>query len=98
MTEFPARDAIYNWIVRKYESKGKAWHRSDSIVFGGFLYHIWDWVPTLLFVYFTWLIVNYTYNTYGEFKAFVALGVMLIIRLNSIQRQVSLTNRLLKKI
>lgn len=95
-TEYPGRDAIYNWLVKKYERKGKHWKKSDSAVFGGFLYYVWDFVPSLLFIWFTWWLVMLSYDHYGEFHAFVTLGIMLLFRLNALLRQVTMTNRLLK--
>lgn len=95
-TEYPARDKVYNWIVMRYGEKGNPWKKSDTLVFYGFIYHLWDFIPSLLFIYFTYWIVNYSYVHYGWFKAITVLAVMFLFRVNALLRVQRQTNRLLK--
>jgi hypothetical protein len=101
-TEYPFRDKIFNNIVRRHLSDGKKkkglpWTKSDDFVWGGSIYVVWDFIPQLLFLFFVYYIVNMTYDHYGWFKAITVLGVMVLIRVNSLIRQQQTTNRFLKK-
>jgi hypothetical protein len=96
-TEYPMRDSIFNAVVKRYGVKGNHWKRSDDMVWGGALYHVLDYFFMILFVYFVYIVANFTYNRYGVFKAAMVIVVMALIRLNALIRKVDLTNRLLKK-
>jgi hypothetical protein len=90
------RDKVFNFLVKRYEKKNHVWKWHDDFIFGGFIYYIWDWIPMLLYIYVTYLVVNYTYGRYGWFRGILVLGVMVLIRINALIRKVDLTNRLLK--
>ena len=100
-TEFPIRDAIYNWLIVKHAKKNKPWTTtgffSDKIFWSAALDQAWPWVPTLLFIYFVYFIATFFYDHYGIFRAICVLTVMCIIRINALVRQTSYTNRLLKE-
>jgi len=97
-TEYPSRDAVFNWIVRRHLAAGKKpWRKSDDVVWGGFLYHVLDYIFLLIYIWFVWWIVTLMYDHFGMFKAVVTLSIFVLIRLNSLIRQAKLTNRLLQE-
>jgi len=100
-SEFPFRDAIYNWFVTTYAKRGKPWTTkgffSDKVFFNALLDQVWPWVPTLLFIYLVYFLATWTYDHYGIFRAICVLTVMCIIRVNALVRQVTYTNKLLKE-
>jgi hypothetical protein len=95
-TEYPRRDAIYNWLVRRYGKLGHPWQKSDKIVFGGFLDYVWPWIPDLFFVYVMYFILKWTYTLYGTERLFMLAVVMVLFRLNALIRAQKHTNALLK--
>lgn len=96
-TEYPMRDKVFNAVVRRYGKKGNEWKSSDDIVWGGAIYHLWDFVPLLIFVYFVYFVTNWTYDKYGWFRAIVVLAIMVIIRLNAMTRKLDQINRRLER-
>jgi len=100
-SEFPFRDAIYNWLVTAHAKKKKPWTTkgffSDKVFWNVALDQVWSWVPSLAFLYLMYFLASYTYSHYGLFKAATVLVVMATIRLNALVRQVTYTNRLLKE-
>ena len=95
-SEHPKRDAVYNWIVRRYGEKGNGWGLSDTLVFKGAIFYVWPWIPDLAFVYLMYFILNWTYARYGFERLFVLAIVMLLFRLNALIRAQKHTNALLK--
>jgi hypothetical protein len=92
-TEYPARDKVFNWVVRRYGLKGNKWKTSDDVIFGGVVYHVWDWIPILLFIYFVYFITTWVHDKYGLFRALVVLAIMVIMRLNAVVRKLDQINR-----
>ena len=96
-TEYPVRDAVFNWVVAKHLAAGKKpWRKSDDVVWGGALYHVLDFFFLVIYIWFVWWIVTLVYDKFGMFKAIVMLSIFALIRLNNIVKGVNLTNRLLK--
>ena len=87
-TDFPMRDKVFNWLVRKYEAKGRKWGKSDDVIFGGAIYVIWDWCGILLFLYVMWLLFNFSRKHYDDVHAIAFLMVMILWRLNILIRKV----------
>jgi ABC-type protease/lipase transport system fused ATPase/permease subunit len=97
-TEHPIRDHVYNGIVARYGKKGNKWEKSDTFVWGGAIYQLWDMFWIVVFIYIVWFIVTWTYDRYGMFKAIVTLAIFFLIRINSLVRQMAQANRYLKKL
>lgn len=100
-SEYPFRDAIYNWLVTKHAQKGKSWSTegffSDRVFWNATLDQVWPWVPVLLFIYLVYFLASWTFDNYGMFKAILVVAVMVIIRVNALVRQVTYTNKILKE-
>jgi hypothetical protein len=95
-TEYHLRDKVYNWLVRRYGQKGNVWQTSDTVVWQGAIYHVWPWIPALLFIYVTYFIANWTYEHYGMFRALTVLAVMMLIRVNTLVRKLDQLIRVMK--
>jgi hypothetical protein len=89
---------VFNWIVSRYGEKGNKWNASDDFVWGGFLYHILDFVFLIVFVTFVYWMAGIIYERYGVFRGAAFLVVMVLIRLNSLIRKTDMNNRLLKQV
>ena len=99
-SEFPMRDAFYNWIVTAYAKRGKKWTTkgifSDRVFFSALFDQAWPWVPMLLFIYVFYWVTGWVYDRYGLARAVMFMAVMMLFRLNVLIRQVTFTNKLLK--
>jgi hypothetical protein len=94
-TPYPARDLVYNKIVDRYGVKGNAWKTSDSIIFQGFIYYVWDYVMAIVVIgVLTWILVL-TYDRFGLAKTGIVAFVMLLWRVNILIRQGAQANRLM---
>ena len=100
-TEYPARDAVYNWIVAKHRDKGKPWTTkgafSDKTFWSAAIYNLWDWIPTLMFIYVTYFMADWIYQNKGAYGAVLFVAVMFLFRINTLIRLQRHTNELLKK-
>jgi hypothetical protein len=102
VSAYPFRDAIYNALVKLHARKGKPWTTegffSDKLFWNTFLDQVWSWIPSLAFIYLMYIVATYTFDKYGLFRAVTVIAVLVLVRVNSVIRQISLTNRLLAKI
>jgi hypothetical protein len=85
-TEYHLRDKLYNKIVARYGAKGNLWTSSDTFVFGGFLYFIWDYFIMVLFLWLIYFAANFFYEKYGLWRAISFLFVVILIRINMLIR------------
>ena len=81
-TDHPMRDRVFNWIVSRYGSKGNRWEKSDDRVWGGAIYHVWDFFTAILFIYLMWIIYNFSQRNYGDAHAIAFLLIMILFRIN----------------
>lgn len=88
-TDFPMRDRVFNWIVKRYERNKHEWTKSDDAVWGGFIYFIWDWIVILAFLYLMWFIFNLLRKGYDDVHAIAFLLIMILFRLNVMIRKLS---------
>jgi hypothetical protein len=94
-TAYPRRDAVFNYVVKMYEKKGKVWQTSDDLVFGGFLYFWWDWFTVVMFLWFVYFVATWTYDRHGLFRGVAVIAVMALLRINALIREVRRTNKIL---
>jgi hypothetical protein len=92
-SEFPLKDKVFNWIVRRYERNGHEWKRSDDIVWRGSIYHVFDFFWMCLIVWLLIWSISLVYNRFGMFRALQSIMVIVLLRLAMISRKVSLLNR-----
>jgi hypothetical protein len=85
-SEFPRRDKIYNAIVARYGKKGNRWSKSDTFVWKGFIYHIWDYFWMVVFIYIIYWAANALYDHYGMWRAISFIFVVILIRINMLIR------------
>lgn len=88
-TDHPMRDKVFNWIVARYGKKGNKWEKSDDVVFGQFIYTIWDWTVVLLFLYLMWFMFNFLRKQYDDVHAIGFLLIMILFRLNTMVKKLS---------
>ena len=90
---YPIKDKVFNAVVRLYERRGKRWQLSDTIVWRGSIYFVFDFFFMLLII---WLIVwgiTFVYEKYGMFNALRSAIVIILLRLAMISRNVNLLIR-----
>ena len=101
LSPFPFRDAVYNAILTLHAKRGKPWTTqgffSDRMFWTALLDQLWPWIPSIVFIYLMYLVAGYTYDHYGLFRGVTVVAVMCIIRLNSLVRQVTYSNKLLEQ-
>jgi hypothetical protein len=85
-TAYPKRDKIYNAVVARYGKKGNLWTKSDTFIFYGFIYTIWDYFIMVLFLWLIYFAANFFYEKYGLWRAISFLFVVILIRINMLIR------------
>ena len=89
------KERWYQKILLKYESKGKSWNISDTIIWKGTFYVVPTWIGYLAFMtLFGWLFIQ-TYDRYGMPKMIIFIAILFFWRINMM---VSLLRELNKKL
>jgi hypothetical protein len=100
-SEYPFRDSWYNSLVKMHEKRGKPWTTegwfSDRVFWSSFLDQAWPWIPMLVFLYVFYWMTGWIYDHYGTARTVIFVAVMMLFRVNALIRQVTFTNKILKK-
>ena len=96
-SEYPMRDAVFNWVVRRYGRLGHKWKKSDQFIFYNAIYFIWDYFWIIIFLYLIYWIANAMYERYGMWRAVLVIGVIFLLRMNQIIRKLDQQIKLLKQ-
>lgn len=99
-TDHKIKDKIYNATVRRYGKKGNRWTFSDTIVWSGFIYEVPAWVGYVAQFWLFWYLAHLYTDRNGGDPAYglVFLGVLIIIRMAMLSRQLTRTNESLREI
>lgn len=87
------KDGIYNWVVKRYKKNNHPWKKSDEVVWGGFVYGVLDIGGVFLFVGIMYWLLDWTLSNHGFEKMIMVLGVILLVRVNILVRQIAALNK-----
>lgn len=90
-TESKVRDAIFNWVVRRYERNSHVWQKSDEVVWNGAIYHVSGYFGYLIVIGLLWWLLDATVRLKGGTHAILLLMILMfvqLLRLNSIMRKI----------
>lgn len=80
-TDSPARDVVFNAIVKRYGVKGNAWEKSDGVVWGGAIYVVSSYFGYMLIVALLWWLLSATIRLQGDTHAILLMLILMFIQL-----------------
>lgn len=97
----PAKDAVYNWIVNRYETNGKEWNTSDTIVWKGAVYEMPTIIGYILQMLLFWWLAMLAIRTRGDGDAIfgvIFLMIILLFRMTILSNQLRSIKNALEKV
>jgi len=93
VTGNPAKDWLFNWVVRRYQKNNHSWKKSDQRTWSGGIYGVGNYLGALLFFAFFGFLLYQTNKLYGFERAALLAMLMILFRVNIAIKQMVQLNR-----